>query len=383
MLIFISFFLLMYALIRFVVPLHCCDTFIKLLISALLCFVSQKFKIYEWTGNTVFAPDIPRWFLLSMEAAYSTLLILVFFLILRDIILLLLLLLRACGKNCTIPFSPDRQRICLFIFSLLLGVVGVWQAVKLPSVHQVDISLSRLPQEFDGFSIIHLSDLHIGSVQNKEWLSIVVQKSNEQHPDLVVITGDFLDGTPRTVEKHLKPLSDLRAKYGVYGVTGNHEYYYGAHIWSPILEKLGVDLLYNETKTFAINGKQITLVGIPDGTAKHYGDIFPNLEWALHNTSLESVRILLSHRPNIDLEKQKVDLQLSGHTHGGLMLFLKPIIAAFNSGFVCGLYELPDRKVYVSSGTGLWNGLSCRLGVSSEIVHIILHSGKKESTTSP
>ena len=271
-----------------------------------------------------------------------------------------------------LPFSPDVQRIGLAAIALALGGFGVWQSVRVPAVRTVEIAVPNLPRSFDGFSIVQLSDLHIGPLLKRDWLQDVVRKVNALTPDSVVLTGDMIDGGPKTLKRDVQPLAKIVARHGVYGVTGNHEYYYGVHAWSSIFKKLGVDMLYNEHRVISVGEADLVIAGVPDPRAERFGDIPPDLEKALKDAP-NTTCILLAHQPSVAADNQNVDIQFSGHTHGGIMFFLKHIVASFNNGFVQGLYKLDDKKLYVSPGTGIWNGFSCRIGVSSEITHIILH----------
>jgi len=172
----------------------------------------------------------------------------------------------------------------------------------------------------------------------------------------------------------IAPLGELQAGYGVYGITGNHEYYFRVESWLPVFKALGITMLHNEQRTLSTeDGAKMIIAGVPDQTEKHFGGPSPDLNAALHDTA-DTVTILMAHRPNGLGKKVNADLQLSGHTHGGHLFFLKWLISTFNGGLGGGLYDLDDRFLYVSPGTGLWAGFSCRLGVPSEITRIILRA---------
>lgn len=369
---FVSFFLLAYVIGRFLLPLPY-SLFIKIIIAFFFLVISQKFQIYERIGGAFFAPDLPRPLLLIMETLYAAFVILAFFLFIKDVLSALLWLSRSFGFNWYLPFSPATQNVGLALMALLISGFGVWQAVRVPDVRTIEVALPNLPQRLNGFSIIQLSDLHIGPLLKKDWLQAVVEKTNAQKPDAIVLTGDMIDGLPNILKQEVEPLGKLVAQHGVYGVTGNHEYYYKAEMWSLIFEELGVDMLYNEHRTLSVGESALTIVGIPDPTEKRFGGEGPNICQALEGAP-DTVRILLAHQPRSAPDNHGVDIQLSGHTHGGLMFFLQTVIASFNKGFVNGLYELSNLKLYVNPGTGLWNGFSCRVGVSSEITRIILRA---------
>ena len=106
------------------------------------------------------------------------------------------------------------------------GIYGTWQAIRVPDVRTIEITLPRLPVSLDGFSIVQLSDIHLGPFLKGAWLRDVVAKTNALSPDLVAVTGDMIDGSPDELKDDVAPLGDLQARYGVYGITGNHEYYF-------------------------------------------------------------------------------------------------------------------------------------------------------------
>ena len=202
-----------------------------------------------------------------------------------------------------------------------MGLFGTWQSMRVPHVRTVEIALSKLPALLDGFSIVQLSDLHIEMLLTRDWLQRVVEKTNALSPDIVALTGDMIDGFPEPLKCDMAPLGGLRARYGVYGVTGNHEYYFEAEKWLPVFESLGISMLHNEHKTLSVpGGADLVIAGIPDPTENRFGGPGPNLQKALKGAP-NAVRVLLAHRTGRISGNIPVDLQLSGHTHGGLLFF--------------------------------------------------------------
>lgn len=342
---------------------------------SVLFVIGCKYLLYEKIGGSFIAPDLPRSLLLSMETLYGAMVILAFLLLVKDGLALLLWLSRCLGSSWHLPFTAALRSGGLVLAALGLALFGIWQSLKVPDVRTVEISLPGLPASLDGISIVQLSDMHIGPLLQGDWLRGVVAKTNAQAPDLVVLTGDMIDGTPESLKADIAPLGGLQARYGVYGVTGNHEYYFHTEQWLPVFRKLGIVMLQNEHRTLPVNGAELVIAGVPDLTAQQFGGMGPDSEKALDGAP-ESVRVLLKHRPNGVSGNTRVDLQLSGHTHGGHLFFLKWLIASFNGGLIEGLFDMNGTKIYVSPGAGLWPGFSSRLGVPSEITRIVLRSRK-------
>ena len=171
----------------------------------------------------------------------------------------------------------------------------------------------------------------------------------------------------------LEPLKHLKSKYGVYAVPGNHEYYSVYREWMAALPTLGIKVLRNGSDVLTKDGASLVVGGTTDLGASRFGEEPPNVERTFSGTSPEDFRILLAHQPKTgSLTKEKFDLQLSGHTHGGHIFFMYPLLAYFNDGLVSGFYDRGERKVYVTNGSGLWNGFTMRVGVPSEITFITL-----------
>lgn len=375
---------LAYLLLRFVLPLGC-GWPAKVLLALLLALVSSKYEIYEWSSGQFFAPDLPRWILLLLEAAYAALVLLFLLLVLRDAAALILWLLRCCGwQGAGWPgwLPPQAQRLGLAALALCCAIWGVWQGVRVPDVRSREIALPDAAPALDGLRVVQLSDLHIGPLLKRDWLEAVVQRVNALEADVIVITGDSVEGFPEQVAPDLAPLAALKARLGVYGVTGNHEYLYGVRNWLAALEGLGVHMLNNAHVLLAHNGAQLVLAGVTDSRARRSGGVQRNPAQALAGAPDDATvpRLLLDHRPHTlhaNRQAGRVDVQLSGHTHGGVMFFLQPVIAAFNDGFVRGLYRVGETWLHVSPGTALWNGFSCRLGIPAEISLLVLRTGGK------
>ena len=200
-----------------------------------------------------------------------------------------------------------------------------------------------------------------------------MEKTNHLNPDIIVMTGDISDITvlDDKTQYIIDYLSQLKAKYGIIAVTGNHEYYEGVHTFPEITEKAGIRVLKNESVTI---GEVLQIVGINDPHVRESGDNGPDLEAAMKNIDPNKPIILLSHRPKFfdEAVQYGVDLQLSGHWHGGQPPpgeLLVGLIIKYSSG----LYKVGDSYIYTSNGTGLY-GVPMRLFTHNEITKIVLTS---------
>ncbi len=265
----------------------------------------------------------------------------------------------------------------------LLSGWGVREALKVPSVHELHIPVRDLPEELDGLRVAHLSDLHISPVFPRSWLHRIVDRTNALNPDLTLITGDISDGPVRRLGREAAPLGALRARYGVFLVQGNHEYVASCRDWMRFFRELGLRVLINEHELIRVNGTPLVIAGVPDPVAVRMGERGPDLQRTFAGAPADAFRLLLAHRPAGAAASREagVDLQLSGHTHGGQILPLQTLAAHFNEGYVNGLYDVNGMPLYVHPGCGLWPGMPVRLGVPSQIALLILHRASEVAGT--
>jgi predicted MPP superfamily phosphohydrolase len=264
----------------------------------------------------------------------------------------------------------------------LSSAYGLKHAVETPVVHKMEAPIARLPKALDGLSLVQVSDLHASALLSEEKIRAVVERINALKADLVLFTGDMVDGVPAKRLQNLSSLREINSAYGVYACVGNHEYYSGYRAWIKAFPQLGLKLLLNSHALLNINGCQLVLAGLTDMTAANYACEKPNLRKALADTPEKAVRILLEHRPgnapqNAEMAlnlQRPLDLQLSGHTHGGQITGMNYIVRRMNQGFLYGWYTVKGTPLYVSSGAGLWSGFPIRLGVPSEIARIVLRA---------
>ena len=277
------------------------------------------------------------------------------------------------------------------LLGLVATALGFWNARRTAQVVRVDVPIAGLPAALHGFTVAQISDIHVGPTIRHPYLARIVARVNALGADMVAITGDLVDGKVADLQRHVAPLSGLSSTHGTFFVTGNHEYYSGAHAWIVELRRLGITVLMNEHVVLhhdsghqgedAMKGAAlrtgtapVVVAGVADFSAHHFDETHRSSPAAaMANAPLNAaMRLLLAHQPRSAQAAAEAGfhLQLSGHTHGGQfwpwMHFVK-----FQQPFTAGLNRLKDLWVYTNSGTGYW-GPPKRFGVPSEITHLRL-----------
>lgn len=241
-------------------------------------------------------------------------------------------------------------------------------------IQRVDVPLKNLPPALEGTTIVQLTDVHVGFNIRREFIERVVEQVNALNPDIVAITGDLVDGSVEDLAHHVAPLGDIKSRHGTFFVTGNHEYYSGATAWCQHLTDMGMRVLRNEHVKLGPEGQHLHLAGVDDFQAKGFDDAGHgyDLPRAVQGRDPELPLILLAHQPKAVTEAAKhgVDLQLSGHTHGG-QLWPFSWLVKLQQPVVAGLARFGETLVYVSRGTGHW-GPPMRLKAPPEVTHIVL-----------
>jgi predicted MPP superfamily phosphohydrolase len=258
-------------------------------------------------------------------------------------------------------------------FGLALSGWGVWSAIRPVEVKRVAVRLKKLPGSLNGLRLVQLTDMHIGLTIGRDFVEDVVRKVNALEPDIVAITGDLIDGSVDELGPAVAPLGEIRAKLGTYFVTGNHEYYSGADPWLAFLQSLGIKALRNEHVELTKNGETIHLAGVDDWSAHRFGNGHgSDMTRAMEGRDADKPVVLLAHQPvHFDEAREHgVDLQISGHTHGG-QIFPFGLLTRLAQPFVSGLHRRGDSQIYVSSGTGYW-GPPMRIAAPAEITLIEL-----------
>jgi uncharacterized protein len=235
---------------------------------------------------------------------------------------------------------------------------------------EVEVWLPRWPKALSGLTLVQLSDVHIGPLLGAGWLRSVVQEVNRLRPDLVVVTGDLVDGSVRELREHVAPLARVRARYGRFFVTGNHDYYSGADAWCQQMRRFGYRVLRNEFVRIEDGRASFQLAGIDDFFATGGKGLGSRLGRELDD---QASTVLLAHQPRSieDAVGMGAELQVSGHTHGGQLYPMAELVRMVTP-YVAGLYAHdPRTQIYVSRGTG-FVGPPMRFAAPAEVTRLVL-----------
>ncbi len=245
--------------------------------------------------------------------------------------------------------------------ALATVVHGLVHVARGPRVRRVEVPLVGLPVA--SYTVVQLTDVHIGPLLGRAFAERVVAQVNALAPDLIVITGDFVDGRLAELRSEIEPFRGLRARDGVFSVTGNHEYYWNVEPWLEHIRSLGISVLRNEHVTIA---GTLVLAGTDDVSAEE------DVARAVAGRDPALPLVLLAHHPRTISRAVAagVDLQLSGHTHGGQLLPLGWLSRLFDPQ-ISGLARFRATWLYVSEGTGYW-GPPMRVGTTQEITALTL-----------
>jgi predicted MPP superfamily phosphohydrolase len=285
-------------------------------------------------------------------------------------------LLALAGRLVGLPEVVVRQGgLALFVTAFLAGIAGVFTALSAPRIHEVEARIPGLPAAFDGYRIAHITDTHVGPTLRRAWVERLVARVDSARADLVVHTGDFVDGSVDRLRPHVEPFTKLRGKDATLFVTGNHETYSDAIAWSAHAGELGFQVLVN-AHTAIVRGSDTLVVG---GVTDHReGQAFPGRSPDAPKAfagAPAGIRILLAHQPVQAHAAQGlgVALQLSGHTHGGQIWPFHHLVAVAQP-VVSGFGRVGDVLVFVSNGAGYW-GPPMRLFAPPEVPILVLRRG--------
>jgi predicted MPP superfamily phosphohydrolase len=293
------------------------------------------------------------------------------FTLLREVVLLLALLSLPTQYLPLLEGATALLTIGVAAFVTLVGFAGARRRARIVTV---EVPLTNLPLDLHGFTIAQISDIHVGSQIKRKQVEAIVEAVNGLHADVIAITGDLVDGSVQDLRHHVAPLGQLRARYGAFLVTGNHEYYSGERAWTAEFRRLGLRVLLNEHVLVRHQGAAVVVAGVTDYSAHHFNPAQrSDPAAALSGAPREAAaKILLAHQPRSATAAADAgfDLQLSGHTHGG-QFWPWNLFVRFQQPFTAGLHRLQHLWVYISRGTGYW-GPPNRFGAPSEITLVKL-----------
>ncbi len=277
--------------------------------------------------------------------------------------------------------DPGRARWvagCVLVWVVLLCSWGMWQARRVPPVRTVEVSLPRLAAGFDGLKLVLITDTHFGPINRAAWSAGLVRRVNALEPDVLVHAGDLADGSVDQRRAQVAPLGTAMGSLGKFYITGNHEYMSGAQSWIDHMATLGWTVLHNRNCVLERDGSRLVIAGIDDLTAGGSGvpGHRADLPAALDGVRPDDPVILLAHQPkSVRMSAPAgVDLQLSGHTHGGQIWPFHLLVRA-EQGALAGLSRHGERTtLYTSRGSGFW-GPPFRIFAPNEITALVLRAG--------
>ena len=354
---------------RFILPLK-----VKWYFKALLALPPAAGALtFQWVlllGGHFFAPDLPDGVILGGAWLHGAFYFLVGFWLLGEAVRLFF---RKKEQN-----FWNRVNLGLCVAAGSLSALALAGGAAAPRLTRYTVALKNLPPAAEGMTIVFLTDLHVDHTVKPEKIAGLVKRVNALKPDLIALGGDLMDGPPARCGKALAELDKLEAPLGIFGVPGNHEFYSGLEPWIAFFRRSRVRLLFNESVRLP-NG--VSLAGTGDKAAERFFDdpesrsaYDADVAKALAGIPEGSCTVLLAHRPTVALDSAGtgVGLQISGHTHGGMVRGLDCLVALFNGGWVSGRYEEKGMTLLVSNGTWLWRGFPLRLGRPGEILLITL-----------
>ncbi|MGB3393833.1 MAG: metallophosphoesterase [Stenotrophomonas sp.] len=308
------------------------------------------------------------------------------FVLLRDVLWLPLRLSRRAGRLRGF-LHGTRLHHTVVPLLLLLATLGTYNGLKPPKLQERELVLSSLPAELDGLRVAVLADLHASPVKGAWRTQRIVDEVLAAKPDLIVLPGDMVDGQVAGNAANVAALAELHAPHGVWVAPGNHEYYSNYAAWMAHFRQMGLGVLENQAVLLDINGRKLAVSGVGDPTFYRNpefvqgGGIAPDIAGVARQAQGSDFHLLLAHQPKLAREAAAsgaVDLQVSGHTHGGHIIGMdRWLVAPFNDGYVRGEYRVGGMTLFVSAGVGQWDGFTARLGVPSSIDVLVLRRGAR------
>jgi uncharacterized protein len=356
-----------------------------LIISLVLFFLPVLMRFSTAAGGWV---DTLSWI---GYLSFGVITLLFAFLVTKDVILLLVAggqkvvafaghLFNSASSS---PDAVDPERRRFLTNSLNVGILaatgaltgyGMFEALRRPDIVEITIPIKNLPKDLNGFKIVQITDIHVSRTIKRGFVQTVVDMVNALKPDLVALTGDLVDGSVEQLRNDVAPLADLKAPYGSYFITGNHEYYSGVQPWIEETARLGFTVLLNEHRIIERGTGRMILAGVTDYSGGQFGsDHVSDPHKAIAGAPDCHAKILLAHQPKSIFAASEAgyDYMISGHTHGG-QYFPYHFLAALAQPYISGFHMHNGTRIYVSKGTGYW-GPQLRIAARSEItVHTLV-----------
>lgn len=336
-----------------------------------LTSISLTFWAAVWI--VTFSLQLIRWLIYSREDAHPTILYYTYF----SLGLVSHLALYCMAKDLffwAVDFGADNDKIEAYLnliaagFCLGLNWWGTQTAMAGPIVRQVDLLIPYWPKDKE-MKMVQISDLHVGPAIKKPYVEKVIAQIKNLQPDLMVVTGDFVDGSVENLQEDVEPFRKLARDIPVFFVTGNHEYYWKASEWTDKVSDLGFQVLSNQGNLFHFQGLPLWVGGVEDLSSHHFdkekkSDPFKALDL---EKAKNAYKVLLAHQPKSCFQAKNAgfDLLVCGHTHWGQFFPFTMLVDFFNP-YSRALNDHEGMKVYVNAGTGFW-GPPLRLGAHSEI----------------
>lgn len=336
-----------------------------------LTSLSLTFWACIWIGS--FSLQLIRWLIYSREDAHPTILYYTYF----SLGLVSHLALYCIAKDLffwIVDLGSESDKIEAYLnliasgFCIGLNWWGTQTAMAGPIVRNVELDVPQWPKNQE-LKVVQISDLHVGPAIKKPYVEKVIQQIKTLQPDLMVITGDFVDGSVASLNEDVEPFRDLARVLPIFYVTGNHEYYWKAHEWVQKVSDLGFKVLSNQGDLHYFRSLPLWIGGVEDLSSKHFDDAKKSNPFNAidKNKSKHAYKVLLAHQPKSCFEAQQAgfDLLVCGHTHWGQFFPFTLLVDLFNP-YSRALNDHLGMKVYVNAGTGFW-GPPLRLGAHSEI----------------
>jgi hypothetical protein len=276
---------------------------LKVVLSLLLVAVAVQLRIVATFWGTMASPEIPKMAIAVLATGSTAVLLLALLMLVLDVGLLLSRLLR--WPRIVSALRASKLRPLAGLLALLVSGYGISQGMAVPQPRQIDVAIKDLPAAFDGYRVLQLTDIHASRLLTGDWVRRVVDESNALKPDLIVITGDLIDGSVEARRDDARPLADLQAPDGVIAITGNHEYYAQYQQWMQAFRALHMQVLENSHLQVRRGDAALTIAGVTDPVAARYGLPLPDLDAALAGADPSAPVILLDHRPRNARERRR------------------------------------------------------------------------------